>query len=157
MTDGASAEPFTVGPVLVLTGSDPAQKIAFHDSVPIGSALRLFGAVSPASPWATNYFRWSNNPWNVVEPEGQNNAGDWTTDDQARLRAVVNVAHGSGLWIRFYTLNGHPPEDGERQGWSPGYNFGSIEAARIRWRAAIDAGADFIATDQYEDFAMSAR
>jgi hypothetical protein len=56
-----------------------------------------------------------------------------------------------GLWIRFYTLNGHAGDNG--MGWSEGYNFGSIEAARIRWRAAMDAGVDFIATDQYETFA----
>jgi hypothetical protein len=52
------------------------------------------------------------------------------------------------LGIRFYTLNGHAPEAG--LGWSAGYNFGSVEAARIRWRAAIDAGVDLLATDQYE-------
>jgi hypothetical protein len=38
-------------------------------------------------------------------------------------------------------------------GWDPAYNFGSREAVAIRWRAAIDAGVDFIATDQYEAFA----
>ena len=92
-----------------------------------------------------------------VEPEGQNNAGGWTSDDQRRLHTLVDGAHAAGLWIRFYTLNGHSPEEGERMGWSPGYNFGSMDAARIRWRAAIDAGVDFIATDQYEDFAMAAR
>jgi hypothetical protein len=37
-------------------------------------------------------------------------------------------------------------------GWSPGYNFRSLDAVRIRWRAAIAAGVDFIATDQYEDY-----
>jgi hypothetical protein len=49
-------------------------------------------------------------------------------------------------------LNGHSTTDGRRLGLSPGYNFGSLDAVRIRWRAAIDAGVDFIATDQYEDF-----
>ena len=37
-------------------------------------------------------------------------------------------------------------------GWTPGYNFKSLDAARTRWRAAIAAGVDFIATDQYEDY-----
>lgn len=157
VADGASVEPFRVGPVLVLTGSDPAQKIAFHDAVPIGSSLRLFGAMRSPSLHATNYQRWANHPWSAIEPEGQPQAGDWTSDDQNRLDTMVNAAHGAGLWIRFYTLNGHPPDEGERKGWSPGYNFGTMDSARIRWRAAIEAGVDFIATDQYEDFAMTAR
>jgi hypothetical protein len=155
--DTGHVQPFNVGPILVLTGSDPSQRTAFHDSVPIGSSLRLFGAVTPASPVATNYLRWSNYPWSVVEPEGQNCAGEWTPDDQTRLRTLVDAAHAAGLWIRFYTLNGHHRDEGERLGWSPGYNFGSMEAVRVRWRAAIEAGVDFIATDQYEDFAAMPR
>ncbi len=160
-------EPLRVGPVLVLTGSDSAQEAAFHTAVPAGSRLRLFGAVLSASaaggvtadkpagkPTATNYRRWSNNPWSVVEPEGQNNAGEWTAADADRLRLRVRTAHDAGLWIRFYTLNGHSPEQGERLGWSPGYNFTSLDAARVRWRAAIAEGVDFVATDQYEDYAQ---
>ena len=54
-----------------------------------------------------------------------------------------------GLWIRFYTLNGHRPDDS--LGWTASYNFGSVDAARARWNAAIAAGVDFIATDQYEE------
>ena len=147
--DIASIQTLRVAPVLVLTGADPAQQAAFHDAVPVGSRLRLFGAVQPDNLRVTNYRRWSNNPWSVVEPEGQNNAGDWTEDDNYRLRKLVDAAHSAGLWIRFYTLNGHSTNEVERMGWSPGYNFGSMDAARIRWRAAIAAGVDFIATDQY--------
>ena len=162
--DAAAVQPLLLGPVLVLTGADPAQEAAFHDEVPIGSRLRLFGAVQPAAApdgamagkpgalAATNYRRWSNNPWSVVEPEGQNNAEAWSAEDSARLRLKVRAAHGAGLWIRFYTLNGHPTDQGERMGWTPGYNFKSLDAARVRWRAAIAAGVDFIATDQYEDY-----
>jgi len=99
----------------------------FHDEVPIGSRLRLFGAVQPAAApdgamagkpdtlAATNY-RWSNNPWSVIEPEGRNNAGAWTAEDFDRLRLRVRTAHDAGLWIRFYTLNGHSTEHGERMG-----------------------------------------
>jgi hypothetical protein len=145
-------EPLQLGPVLVLTGSDPAQQAAFHDGVPIGSRLRLFGAVPSNAPAATNYRRWSNNPWSVVEPEGQNAAGDWTAEDADRLRRLVRGAHDAGLWIRFYTLDGHSTEYGQRMGWTPGYNFGAPDAVRIRWRAAIAAGVDFVATDQYEDY-----
>jgi len=106
-------------------------------------------------PAATNYRRWSNHPWSVIEPEGQNRAGEWTADDADRLRMRVRAAHDAGLWIRFYTLNGHSTEDGERMGWTQSYNFMSLEAARIRWRAAIAAGVDFVATDQYEDYSKT--
>jgi hypothetical protein len=141
--------------VLVLTGADPAQEAVFHEAVATGSRLRLFGAVPRGASPATNYVRWSNNPWSAVEPEGQNNAGDWTAKDADQLHLQVRAAHDARLWIRYYTLNGHTAEHGERMGWSPGYNFTSLDAARIRWRAAIDAGVDFVATDQYEDFAHS--
>jgi hypothetical protein len=146
-------EPLQLGPVLVLTGSDTAQQTTFHDAIPEGMRLRLFGAVLPDRLVATNYRRWSNNPWSVIEPEGQNRAGDWTAQDAHRLDARVRSAHEAGLWIRFYTLNGHSPDEGERMGWTPSYNFTSLDAARVRWRAAIDAGVDFVATDQYEAFA----
>ncbi len=95
----------------------------------------------------SNYRRWANYPWAVVEGGGQGKAGDWTKEDAARLSALVNRAHDQGLWIRFYTLNG---EDGKPAG---GYNFGSEAAAKARWDAAIAAGVDFLATDQYEQFA----
>jgi hypothetical protein len=40
-------------------------------------------------------------------------------------------------------------------GWTPGYNFGTLNAVRIRWAAAVRAGVDFVATDQYEAFATA--
>ena len=82
-----------------------------------------------------------------MERGGQPNAEDWTAADEARLRAIVSRAHEQGLWVRFYTLNGHAAEASEN--WTASYNFGSIDAARTRWRAAAQAGVDFIATDQY--------
>jgi hypothetical protein len=121
--------------------------------------LRLFGAVRvergparrvpPDTPddaiaprraaWArTNYRRWWNNPWAAVEGGGPTRAGAWTPADEARLHALVRQAHDAGLWIRFYTLNGHA---GTRAGWYEGYNFGSRAAVEARWRAAIAAGS----------------
>ena len=41
------AEPLTVGPLLVLTGSDTAQQRRFHDEVPVGAKLLAFGAMRP--------------------------------------------------------------------------------------------------------------
>ena len=40
-------------------------------------------------------------------------------------------------------------------GWTPGYNFGTLDAVRTRWAAAVRAGVDFVATDQYEAFATT--
>ena len=148
---------------MVLTGMADAQEQSFHDAVPVGGRLRLFGAVHraqdgapPLKPLKSNYRRWSNNPWSVVEPEGQPKAGPWDPDDVRRLRLAVREAHDAGLWIRFYTLNGHDPAD-TSAGWSPNYNFGSLAAAHERWSAAIRAGVDFVAVDQYEEFAAFAQ
>ena len=76
--------------------------------------------------------------------------GTW--DPTGRSREGSGDAQAMGLWIRCYTLNGHDATD-PGAGWSSGYNFGSKRSVTVRWKAAIEAGADFIATDQYEDFA----
>src|SRR5204862_2684068 len=99
----------------------------------------------------TNYRRWWNNSWYTVEEGGQHKAGDWTPDDERRLRALVDHAHKLGYWIRFYTIDGFAPSD--NRGWGDSYNFGSRAAVEPRWKAALEAGVDLIATDQYEDFA----
>jgi hypothetical protein len=165
--------PFVPGPLLVLTERGEGQEHAFYDEVPAGARLRLFGTVPPDPAvaargndatvvasnapellipgGATSYRRWTNFAWNVIEAGGQQKAGDWTAADRARLDAVVSRAHAQGLFVRFYTLNGY--SSGQSQGWTESYNFGSIDAVRQRWRAAIESGIDFVATDQYEDFA----
>ncbi len=172
VSDGSRVMPFTAGPLLVLTERGAGQEDVFHTQVPIGARLRIFGTVAPAplppgrekdpaasveaSPHmlipsgATNYRRWTNHSWTVIEEGGPPKAAGWTAKDAGRLRAVVRRAHEQGLWIRFYTLNGHTVE--ESRGWGASYNFGSAEAVRLRWRAAIGARVDFVATDQYEDF-----
>jgi hypothetical protein len=163
------------GPLLVLTEAGAGQEDAFYVRVPVGGKLRIFGAVPPEpSPStgdreadlraaasrslmmlipsaATNYRRWTNHAWAVVEEGGQAHAGPWSAGDGVRLNSLVSRAHSLGLWIRFYTLNGHAPGTG--LGWTASYNFGSLEAVRARWDAAIHAGVDFVATDQYEEFA----
>jgi hypothetical protein len=152
--------PLELRPVLVLTGNSDAQQQVFHDALPVGHHLRLFGAVNlpnnrPTSldlvPSASNYRRWWNNSWVVVEEGGQQNSGDWSTAEAQRLRSLVSTAHSKNLWIRFYTLNGH--SESESLGWTKSYNFGSLERAQLRWQAAVEAGVDFIATDQYEALA----
>jgi hypothetical protein len=154
----------TVRPLLVLTGESEAQKAVFYDQVPVGSQLLVFGATptqlkNPQAPpselapgTADNYHRWWNNPWRVVEPGGQNAAGDWTSEKETRLNALVRYAHERGFWIRFYTLDGESAADESARGMFHNYNFGALDAARLRWQAAIRARVDYVATDQYEEF-----
>ena len=163
--DPAEVMPLALKPVLVLTGDADAQQAVFHDRVPVGGRLRAFGAVRVISEdpmaapemlvptRASNYRRWWNNSWRVVEQGGQQQAASWTRQDENRLEALVRHAHAMGLWIRFYTLNGHSEAYGQQHGWNRGYNFGSKQQVTKRWRAAIRAGADYVATDQYEEFA----
>jgi len=164
--------PFEPKPILVITEDSDEQEEVFFNQVPVGAKLRLFGsahgnpidaasreerihlaATMPPekliSAPPTNYRRWWNNSWFVVEEGGQKQAGDWTGADNRRLRALVAHAHRLGYWIRFYTLDGFEPA--EDQGWDDGYNFGSRTAVLARWKAALAAGVNFVATDQYED------
>ena len=172
--DPNQLSPFEAKPILVITEESDEQEEVFFHQVPVGAKLRVFGsahdypmegktraerihlaATLPAekllSAPPTNYRRWWNNSWYVVEEGGQKRAGDWTAADDGRLRSLVEQAHRLGYWIRFYTLDGFQPAKG--QGWDEGYNFGSQAAVRARWKAALEAGVNFVATDQYEDLA----
>ncbi|MBY0488727.1 MAG: hypothetical protein K2R93_02685 [Gemmatimonadaceae bacterium] len=172
--DPSYVAPLRVGPMLVLCGSDTAQRRRFHDDIAPGEALLAFGAMAPAKVdgltrgarlhqavvmdaaahiprGADNFARWVNFPWSVIEEGGQAQAGAWTAADSARLTSFVQRAHTQGYWIRFYTLDGFTAADD--RGWTASYNFGSLTSAQTRWRAARRAGVDFIATDHYEAFA----
>jgi hypothetical protein len=164
--------PFDPKPLLVLTENADIQEQVFFRDLPKGERLRIFGSAETAKVTgntreermhlaatlppeqllttpATNYRRWWNNPWGEVEEGGQTRAGDWTPAAAARLRGLVDHAHRLGYWIRFYTLDGFSPAD--NRGWGASYNFGSRERAEARWKAALEAGVNLIATDQYED------
>jgi hypothetical protein len=165
----AGVQPLDVKPILVLTGESDAQQKVFYDDVPVGERLLVFGAVhsrraDPMAPpeivepeRASNYRRWWNNPWNVVESGGQTQAGEWTAADDRRLQTLVRYAHAQGLWIRFYTLDGATKAELSCHGWFRSYDFGSLAAAEQRWRAAQAAGVDYIASDQYEELAKILR
>ena len=159
--DGQPA-PLRIGPLLVLTGASDAQQRVFRDEIEVGEPILAFGAARdagadeqdlPRPTPATDYRRWWNHPWRVVEPEGQRAAGEWTAADAERLRTLVVRAHEAGLWLRLYTLNGIGEEGSRQRGWFAGYDFGSLDAVRERWRACLVAGVDFVATDQYEGLA----
>jgi hypothetical protein len=156
-------ETLDIKPILVLTGESDEQKTVFYDQVAVGARLLAFGAVKTnsedpaAAPErlepnsADNYHRWWNNSWHVVEPEGQPKAAEWTPEKDIRLKSLVRHAHANNLWIRFYTLDGATKAELSCNGWFRGYNFGSKDAVKKRWAAAAKAGADYIASDQYED------
>jgi hypothetical protein len=174
-SDPLKLSPIDRKPILVVTEESDAQQKVFYDDLPVGARLRLFGsahthAIPKGMPmkqlvhWAvqvtpeellneppTNYRRWWNSSWYTVEEGGEPGAGDWTAADDRRLRSLVDHAHAMGYWVRFYALDGFKPA--EDQGWGQGYNFGSREAVVLRWKAAIAAGVNFIATNQYEALA----
>lgn len=159
-------------PILVVTEDSDAQAKVFYHDVPPGGRLLVFGSAHTQAPppaltpvqlahWeattppsgllttrATAYRRWWNNSWWTVEEGGQTKAAAWTRADDQRLQALVDYAHQQGYWIRFYTLDGFNGK--QDRGWDEGYNFGSLDRVIPRWRAAIAAGVDFIATDQVE-------
>jgi hypothetical protein len=167
-----------VKPLLVLTEDADEQEDVFYKPLAVGDRMRLFGSAhshklkadSEQQRWklaatlapaellpdpSTNYRRWWNNSWYVVEEGGQRRAGDWTSTDDRRLRALVDHAHKLGYWIRFYTLDGFSAA--ENRGWDANYNFGSKAAVEARWASARDAGVDLIATDQYEELSTLLR
>lgn len=167
-TTGAISN-LTVGPILVLNGPSDEEQAVFYDRLKPGDEILTFGAVhtdmrDPSAPAsvietepASNYRRWWNNPWSVVEPEGQSKAGAWKPETAARLEQLVRHAHQQGLWIRFYTLDGATEREEKDFGWFAQYNFPSLEAAEQRWRAAAALHVDFLASDQYEGLAAILR
>lgn len=159
-------------PILVITEESDEQEEVFFNQLKPGERLRIFGSAHSTqvkdqhalatlppsqllSEKPTNYRRWWNNSWHEVEEGGQPKAGEWTEQSNARLRALVDHAHAQGFWIRFYTFDGFEPGTG--LGWGEAYNFRSRAAVEKRWLAALQAGVNFIASDQYEDLAAFMR
>jgi hypothetical protein len=139
-----------------LSGSDRAKDL-YDESVPAGGEYRafrdtVFGAgggyreevatYAPAA--ATAYHRFLAFHWGHIERGGPARAVYWTDEEAARLKALVEHVHGQGFRVRFYTLNGHTGPLG-----GP-YRFIDDAAAEIRWMAAAGAGADWVASDEYE-------
>ncbi|HEX4283669.1 MAG TPA: hypothetical protein VHZ28_01165 [Terracidiphilus sp.] len=165
----ATVQQLDLKPILVLSGEADEQQSVFYDQLSAEDRVLDFGAIHSgdkdpqAAPEvidaekANNYRRWWNNPWRVVESAGQQHAGEWTPEKMKRLQALVDRAHANGLWIRFYTLDGATEQELSSHGWFHTYNFGTLEAARVRWRAAISAHVDYVASDEYELLAQEIR
>ena len=179
--DIAKQSPLDLKPMMVLVEdkqNDIKQQF-FYDRVPVGGKIRLFGSITKfdenpmklprekreeavallasrdpeqlTTQKADNYHRWFGVNWAFIEKGGEAHAGEWTTAKEERLKKFVDYGNRLGYLVSFYCLDGY--SDSENQGWDKGYNFGSLDAARIRWNAVIRAHADFISTDQYETVA----
>jgi hypothetical protein len=173
--------PLEVGPMMVIVEDkqgDIKQKV-FHDDVPVGGKIRVFGSAEKfdenpqklpreqkdeavammvtrdpeqlVSRKADNYRRWFGVNWAFIEKGGQTKAGAWTRESEAKVKKFVDYGHRLGYFVSFYCLNGYTAS--EDQGWDKSYNFGSKDKVMPRWEAAARARADFISTDQVENVA----
>jgi hypothetical protein len=175
--DDAKQTLLDVKPLMILV-EDKQKDIKqdfFYGRVPVGGKVRVFGTPAKAGPppemklskaeaidymatlspekviaeKANTYRRWFGGDWALIEKGGQHQAGEWTKEEDARLRKFVDYGHRMGYFVSLYCLDGYTAA--ENQGWDKDYNFGSKEVVIPRWQAAIRAKADFISTDQYED------
>jgi hypothetical protein len=181
--DIAKQSPLELKPMMVILEDkqhDIKQEF-FYDRVPVGGKIRAFGSatkfddnpkqlprtakaerladmlkVQPEqllTQHADNYHRWFGTDWNFIELCGPTHGSDWNPASEARLKKFVDYGHSMGYLVSFYSVNGFSPE--QNVGWTDEFNFGSKDAARVRWNAAVKAHVDFIATDQYEDLAKA--
>jgi len=96
-----------------------------------------------AAEGASKFCRFISMYWGHIERGGPGHSYRWNSQKTHRLNTIIAVAHASGYRLRFYTLNA-------RQG-GPRMRFPKPAIAHDRWRRAAFAGADWIATDEYED------
>ncbi len=179
--DIAKQSPLELKPMMVILEDkqNDIKQAFFYDRVPVGGKIRAFGSAvkfddNPAhlpktakaerlasmlkvdpeqlvSKKADNWRRWFGADWGFVELCGPEHGKDWSTATEARVKKFVDYGHRLGYLVSFYSINGFTEQ--ENHGWTAEFNFGSRDAALMRWNAAIKAHADFIATDQYEELA----
>lgn len=177
--DISKQSPLDIKPMIVILEDkkNDIKQSFFYDRVPVGGRFHTFGSPTKfddnpnhlgrdkraermagllsfqpeqlVSARADNYHRWFGTDWSFIELNGPTHGGDWKPETAARVKKFVEYGHSLGYLVSFYGVDGFTKE--QNQGWTDEYNFGSLEAAKLRWKAALDAHADFIATDQYED------
>ena len=183
--DITRVSPLELKPMMVIVEdkkNDIKQEF-FYDRVTVGGKIRVFGSATKfddnptnlprtaraermalllkiepeqlVSHKADNYHRWFGADWNFIELCGPEHAKDWNAATEARVKKFVDYGHSLGYMVSFYSVNGFG--EGENQGWTAEYNFGSREAAALRWKAAVKAHADFVGTDQYEELGKIVR
>ncbi len=178
--DITKQSPLELKPMMVILEDKQhdIKQAVFYDRIPVGGKFRAFGSavkfndnpnklaraqraerlagllkIQPeqlVSKHADNWRRWFGTDWNFIETCGPKH-GEWTPATEARMKHFVEYGHSLGYVVSFYEVNGFSED--QNQGWTTEYNFGSRQAALVRWNALIAAHADFIATDQYEDVA----
>jgi hypothetical protein len=124
--------------------------------LPKAEALAQMPTIQPEQLFpakADNWRRWFGVDWAFIEQCGPTHGSDWNAQAEQRVKKFVDYGHRLGYFVSFYSINGFTPD--ENQGWTDEFNFGSKSAAAIRWKAAVKAHADLIATDQYEDLAKT--
>jgi hypothetical protein len=159
----AETSPLTARKLTVCFTGNAKAKAIYDDLIPKGGTYRAFADVvhsrgvyredpaSYAKEPATAYHRFLTFDWDSVEAGGPLLAREWLREEAARLEAIVKTAHAQGYRIRFYCLNTRGPV------LSINYRFATPDAARIRWNAAADAGADWIASDDYREIVSEMR
>lgn len=118
---------------------------AFKDQVFGGDGSYLDDVQDYAPTPASPYHRFVTIAWSHIERGGQPLSKDWTKAEQTRLCSIVRRVHEQGYRLRIYCLNGRG-----RNPLDP-YAFPSSRSARLRWLAAYRAGADWIASDNYQE------
>jgi hypothetical protein len=179
-SDATRQSPLDLKPMMVMLQDKDTdiKEEYFYNRVPVGGKILAFGTAKMALPpgqglsdrqilqaraamspeeliteHASNYRRWVGIPWDTVEPGNKIDAGAWTPAKQARLDAFATQIHKMGYLVSFWNEDGADADTAKKMGWNAKYNFGSLEAATVRWKAMVQAGVDFIGTDQPEDVA----
>jgi len=183
--DITKQSPLELKPMMVILEDkqNDIKQSFFYGRVPVGGKIRAFGSavkfddnpthlprsakaerlanllkIDPEqllTKRADNWRRWFGTDWNFIELCGPTHGNDWNVATEARVKKFVEYGHRLGYLVSFYHINGFATD--QNQGWTDEYNFGSREAAMLRWNAAVAAHADFIATDQYEEVAQVIR
>ena len=156
----AEVSPITTRKLTVCFTGSEAAKDAYDALIPEGGVYRAFrdrvigqgGKFEPdvaayVPTKANAYHRFMTFHWGVVEEGGPALAGDWTETDASRLSALMKRVHDQGFRARFYCLNGHTGT------LLSGYQFTNDAAAKTRWLAAVKAGVDWVASDEYHEIA----
>ena len=167
VADAAAVAPLQVGPVLVLTGSPDIQQVTFHDAVPVGrspaclrrhrrhraAGIDAGGAAArrrrPRTTAAGGIIRGASSRPKASAPPA---SGRRRMPRASRRSSPTRTRTASGSGSTRSTAS-----PASARGGPASYNFGSLDAVSRRWRAAMDAKVDFIATDQYAEFARSRR
>lgn len=154
--DAPTSTPLRYRPLTVLLTGHAAAIARYEAAVADGEPFLAMGNREPAERRfreeiaeyfpqpATVFYRVFNFQWIHIEREPNSKAGAFTAAEESRLRSLVETARQEGYWLRAWNLNA------TSRAWSEEHNFGGPAALLERWRAALEAGVDMVATDEYD-------